>query len=766
MNRITQLLFAYRWQAWCLFIVGVVMATYLAATTVRGLRESERLSLLETEASRRAVELMATTLNGNLMGSVSLLGMIDSEIKREALGQLPANTPRITQVLESVARSYDAEGVFMVTAKGVVGSSWDNSGKPSTGLNVKFRPYYQMGMQGMGNVYAAVSLARGDRALYFASPIYVDTTNGTDAIGVVVARTGLLKIDELLRDKADAAVLLSPQGVVFASSRKEWVGRLAGVPTPERLKAIRELKQFGNMFESAAPAVLPMTVESGLHSIDGQRFAIARASVQWNDPFGDWTLVLMEDLDRSVPWQQRMTVAGATAAILLALGGLLLGALSSQHRQSLATQALAHMAQNQQEQAVHKEQVATAALLLQHATTHPELAQTFLGEMHRIFGALHGALYLVDADAPDSLLCSGTYACVEAPPARLAFGEGLLGQCAIERRPLLVTDVPTGMGTIHSGLGSTAPAALLLAPVMLKDQLMGVVELALLRVLDAEAHEKLMDLTRLLGMNLEIIGRSVVAQETLSKAVAAEQAKARQLAFQQALVDTIPYPVFYKDADARYLGVNRAYEAAFGLQREQLVGKHIQDMTYLPQEERDASAREDAQVIASMTQVERENKVPFADGTWHEGLHVMAGIKNPDGTPGGLVGIFVDHTRLKKAEHDLERLATAERFNRLAQGRERRIVELKHEVNRLAEALGQPPTYESAALQAMQHEAEAFAAEMGIDTQAGDTDLSDPEAVRRLVDSLQQERIAALSLAEDADQARQALENLSKGQTA
>ena len=50
-----------------------------------------------------------------------------------------------------------------------------------------------------------------------------------------MARTGLQKVDELLRGKADIALLLSPQGVVFASSRKEWIGHLSGTPTPERL---------------------------------------------------------------------------------------------------------------------------------------------------------------------------------------------------------------------------------------------------------------------------------------------------------------------------------------------------------------------------------------------------------------------------------------------------------------------------------------------------------------------------------------------------
>ena len=143
---------------------------------------------------------------------------------------------KLLGAFESVGRSYDAQGVFLVPRDGVITLSWDSAGKPSTGLNVKFRPYYQMALKGKNNVYAAVSLARGDRALYFSAPVFLGTTNGSESVGAVVARTGLQKVDELLRGKADIALLLSPQGVVFASSRKEWIGHLSGTPTPERLQ--------------------------------------------------------------------------------------------------------------------------------------------------------------------------------------------------------------------------------------------------------------------------------------------------------------------------------------------------------------------------------------------------------------------------------------------------------------------------------------------------------------------------------------------------
>ena len=86
----------------------------------------------------------------------------------------------------------------MVGKDGFVKSSWDDSGKPSTGIDVRFRPYYQQAMAGRNNIYAAVSLARGDHALYFAAPVYAAMARSGDPVGVVVARTDMEKLERLL----------------------------------------------------------------------------------------------------------------------------------------------------------------------------------------------------------------------------------------------------------------------------------------------------------------------------------------------------------------------------------------------------------------------------------------------------------------------------------------------------------------------------------------------------------------------------------------
>ncbi|WP_265944119.1 response regulator [Dechloromonas sp. A34] len=125
---------------------------------------------------------------------------------------------------------------------------------------------------------------------------------------------------------------------------------------------------------------------------------------------------------------------------------------------------------------------------------------------------------------------------------------------------------------------------------------------------------------------------------------------ADQLAFQQALVDTIPYPIFYKGADTRFLGFNRAYEETFAVRREDLVGKRVLDLDYLPEADRIAYQAEDEQTIATSGTVRREVPMPFSDGKIHETLYYVTGFAKADGTPGGLVGTFVDIADQKAAQ--------------------------------------------------------------------------------------------------------------------
>jgi two-component system sensor histidine kinase/response regulator len=130
-----------------------------------------------------------------------------------------------------------------------------------------------------------------------------------------------------------------------------------------------------------------------------------------------------------------------------------------------------------------------------------------------------------------------------------------------------------------------------------------------------------------------------------------------QANFQSALIDTIPYPVFYKGVDARFLGVNRAYEQSMGVSRDALVGKRVLDLDYLSAADRSAYQQEDEAIIDSIGRSQREMMIPFADGREHETLYFVSGFARADGSPAGLVGTFVDISEQKNAERAIAQAA-------------------------------------------------------------------------------------------------------------
>lgn len=513
MNRISFFFALHVRAAWTLVVVlSLAIAAGLAWRDVR-VREQQVLLQLQTEAQRSSIQIMSTTLNGNLMGSITLLGLIDADIKQEASNGLLSQDAHILGTVAALGGAFEAEGVFIVGQDGIVKTSWDRAGKPSTGLDVKFRPYYQMAMQGKTSVYAAVSMARGDRALYFTAPVFSERAKSATGIGGVVARTGLAQVDALLKDRFDAALLLSPQGVVFASSRPEWVGMVDGTPDARRLGAIRELKQFGKMFDERVPQSLPMSALPGLQVLGDERFAIATADVNWNDPSGAWKLVLMSNLTQTVTLGPSLLQASAAGVLSLLLGWMWLHLLQGRHAQTLSNQQLQHYAHQQEAAAAYRTALAGAAVRLQRCDTLEQLAQQFLTDARTLLGAVQGVLYVAEIHPPYALRLAGFSACAEPPPTQLDLGAGVLGQCAANHRMQTIHTPPDGPWTVRSGLGNTQPAALMLASILMQDTLIGALEVAVMALPDADAQARFEEFVAVLANALEILRRNLQLQQ-------------------------------------------------------------------------------------------------------------------------------------------------------------------------------------------------------------------------------------------------------------
>ncbi|WP_322924894.1 response regulator [Paenibacillus campi] len=176
--------------------------------------------------------------------------------------------------------------------------------------------------------------------------------------------------------------------------------------------------------------------------------------------------------------------------------------------------------------------------LLRGVNTLQQSAQSFINEFAPRLGAQLGNLYLRTPEAPDRIQLLASYAGAGRIDARkeLQLGEGLTGQCAVDRQPLMIDDVPPGYFPVQSSLGDAQPKSLLIYPVLFEDELFGVIELASLQGFTSLQKQLLHLLTEDLGMIVNNINRRLHVEQLLreSQALTEElQSQSEELQMQQ-----------------------------------------------------------------------------------------------------------------------------------------------------------------------------------------------------------------------------------------
>lgn len=567
--------------SWIVVVLASLVMAFGTVEVTRGSLEHGYTEALATEVGRRAIEVTAQTLNGNVMGAISSLGLVNRTVKAVVRGLVSPEELIITEPLEAIGHSYQASGVFIVNGNGIVQSSWDSGGKSSSGLDIKFRPYFKIAMAGNQNIYAAVSLATGERALYFAAPVYSAPSSQAPVIGVAVARLGLDRVDSVLTGWAGPALLLSPQKVAFASNRGEWVSHLAGERTPEQIQAIRALKQFGQVFESGTPKLLPFDIDGDTVVIDSHRYAVARAPVRWNDPQGDWTLVLLGDLDAAMPLSHKASLGGMSGAITFVLGTMV---LAWRRRLRLANQARRHAEGELKDYAGRleldsavKSFLAEVSADLHKASSLAEFAGTFMRHVTRRVGADYGAFYWFDEDR-QMLVPVGGHGALPADLATVALGQGLVGQCAKDKAAIAVSGSADTPIRIVWGAGMAVPNSVLLLPLVQAGRLLGVVVLAALHSLDGERRGMLDAMLPLVAMNLEILDRNLGTQHQ-AEALQRQQIRLRETeAWYRGIIEAAPDGLLVCDEDGVVVIANPQVEAMFGYDTGSLAGCKVEDL--------------------------------------------------------------------------------------------------------------------------------------------------------------------------------------------
>ncbi len=160
----------------------------------------------------------------------------------------------------------------------------------------------------------------------------------------------------------------------------------------------------------------------------------------------------------------------------------------------------------------------------------PTLARNVIHFLCEYVEAQVGVLYIYDA-AHETLNLTGQYAFTPSPSTitTIKLGQGVVGEAALQRKTVLLTDMPSDYLHIASSLGQAAPRQIWVAPFIYSGQLKGVLEVATLHEFAPE-HVMLLEQV---SESIAIAFNTVQAQMRLTELLTASQEQAQKLQVQE-----------------------------------------------------------------------------------------------------------------------------------------------------------------------------------------------------------------------------------------
>jgi signal transduction histidine kinase len=197
-----------------------------------------------------------------------------------------------------------------------------------------------------------------------------------------------------------------------------------------------------------------------------------------------------------------------------------------------------------------KTNLARFSRLLQGQRDLETVGRMILSELAPLVGFQRGVMYMMDTldDRPVlRLLASFAQDPDQPAPPLLQIGDGLLGQCVAEQRPIVLSELPPGYPAVRTALGAIRPRAVVVLPAVFEDETRAVLELA---SVDGFSNVHLLFLDQLaesIGIVLSAISANMRAGELVQEQAARAEAEAGLARLGQ-VVDVMPEGILIADA--------------------------------------------------------------------------------------------------------------------------------------------------------------------------------------------------------------------------
>jgi CheY-like chemotaxis protein/methyl-accepting chemotaxis protein len=192
-----------------------------------------------------------------------------------------------------------------------------------------------------------------------------------------------------------------------------------------------------------------------------------------------------------------------------------------------------------QEQDWLKTNLAKFSGMMQGQKNLETVSRLIMSELTPLVSAHHGAFFIASNEhGVQELRLRASYAYQVRKSVSNCFklGEGLIGQSALEKKAILLTNVPGDYVQINSGLGQATPLNILVIPILFEDDVSAVIELASFQPFSQIHRLFLEQLSGSIGVVLNMIGANMRTVEALnqSQSLAEElQKQSKELQQQQ-----------------------------------------------------------------------------------------------------------------------------------------------------------------------------------------------------------------------------------------
>ncbi|MDD1795757.1 ATP-binding protein [Enterovibrio sp. ZSDZ42] len=221
-------------------LIGLLLAALVAAVTY--LSVEKRLNSDVKEDVYQLQEKLTAELAR--YSEIPVVLSADPRLKR--LLRVP-NSPRLLknthQLLSDWNTRLNSDVLYLMDRNGLTLSSSNHQDKASfVGHNYNYRPYFQQAIQGDKGQYYALGVVSDKRGYYFSYPVWDEGS----ITGVLTLKVDLSIIERIWDQQQFDYLIADPLGVVFYSSRDEWLYQSLAILSDNQKQAIRASRRYGN----------------------------------------------------------------------------------------------------------------------------------------------------------------------------------------------------------------------------------------------------------------------------------------------------------------------------------------------------------------------------------------------------------------------------------------------------------------------------------------------------------------------------------------